>query len=132
MISSAQEFAELRERNDPRAAHDEASEAVWRDVLRWFPALKEWVVRNKTVPVEILCELATDSDPRVRYEVAAKRKCPASVLERLAHDADAAVRLRVAYNTKTPDYLLEQLRHDPDDSVAKVVEERLSHINTSG
>lgn len=129
MISSAQEFAELRQRNDPRAAHDEASEAVWRDVLCWFPALKEWVVRNKTVPVAILCELAIDSDPRIRYEVAAKRKCPASVLERLAHDADAAVRLRVAYNAKTPERLLEQLRHDPNESVAKVVDERLSRIS---
>lgn|SRR5487761_678853 len=128
MISSAQEFVELRERNDPRAAHDHASEVVWHEVLRLFPAFKEWVVRNKTVPVSILCYLANDPDPKIRFEVATKRKCPASILERLAQDTDESVRFRVAHNVKTPEYLLEQLRHDPSDAVSKAVEERLNRI----
>lgn len=102
MISSAQEFAELRERNDPRAAHDDAPEAVWQDVLRQFPAFKEWVVRNKKIPISILCDLADDPDPRIRVEIATKRKCPPSLLERLACDAEESVRLRVAHNAKTP------------------------------
>lgn len=128
MISSAKEFVELREQNDVRAVHDQAPEAVWREVLRVFPMFKEWVVRNKTVPLSILSDLANDPDPRVRFEVAAKRKCPASILERLAHDADESVRLRVAYNAKTPKPLLEQLRHDSSGLVAKAVEERLNRI----
>lgn len=128
MISSAQEFVELREQNDPRAVHDGAPEAVWREVLRLFPTFKEWVVRNKTVPVSILSDLANDADPRVRFEVAAKRKCPAKILEQLACDPDESVRLRVAYNAKTPEPLLEHLRHDPSGLVAKAVEERLSRI----
>lgn len=128
MISSAQEFIELREQNDARAVYDRAPEAVWREVLRSFPTFKEWVVRNKTVPVSILSDLANDPDPRVRFEVAAKRKCPVKTLGRLACDADESVRLRVAYNAKTPGPLLEQLRHDPSDLVAKAVEERLSRI----
>lgn len=128
MISSAQEFIELREQNDARAVHDEAPEGVWREVVRRFPRFKEWVVRNKTVPVSILSELANDPDPRVRFEVAAKRKCPASILEQLAQDADEAVRLRVAHNAKTPEPLLEQLRHDPSGQVVKAAEERLSRV----
>lgn len=128
MISSAQEFIELRERNDARAAHDQAPEAVWREVLRQFPTFKEWVVRNKTVPISILSELANDPDPRVRYEVAAKRKCPARILKQLANDIDESVRLRVACNAKAPEPLLEQLRHDPSSVVAQAVEERLNRI----
>jgi hypothetical protein len=126
MIASAQEFVELRERNDPRAAHDNASEAVWREVLLFFPAFKEWVVRNKTVPISILCDLANDPDARVRFEIAAKRRCPLIILERLARDNEESVRARVAYNVKTPNDLLEMLRHDPSKVVAKAAENRLS------
>lgn len=131
MISSAQEFADLRERNDPRAAYDDAPEAVWREVLQLFPTFKEWVVRNKTVPAALLCELAEDTNPRVRSEVATKRTCPPTVLERLANDADESVRLRVAYNAKTPIYLWESHRHDRSQQVVQVVEERLHHLRDS-
>lgn len=130
MITSAHEFAELRERNDPRAAHDDAPESVWREVLRVYPRFKEWVIRNKTVPVSILCHLADDPDPRIRFEVATKRKCPTSILERLACDVDESVRLRVAHNAKAPRAVLEALRHDPSQRVAQAVEDRLRQLPT--
>ena len=126
MISSAQEFVDLRQRNDPRAAHDNASDTVWRDVLRLFPEFKEWVIRNKTVPDSVLCYLANDPDPGIRSEIATKRKCPPTILELLSHDTEESVRMRVAYNAKTPNHLLEVLRHDPCGLVAKAVEDRLS------
>lgn len=131
MISSAQEFIELRECNDPRAACDEAPETVWGDVLRLFPMFKEWVVRNKTVPVSILSHLAEDPDPRIRSEIATKRKCPTAVLERLARDPGESVRLRVAYNAKTPVSRLESLRRDASQQIVQVVEDRLNRLRDS-
>ncbi len=76
MIESADEFARLRTSADPaeyrRAAHDEATEETWRDVIVRFPEMRFWVAQNKTVPLSILEDLRKDSDGRVRSIVRAK------------------------------------------------------------
>ncbi len=106
MISSAEEFGQLRmsdcEDEQRRARHESAEEAVWRSVIADYPELKVWVVRNKTVPIEILRLLATDVDPRVRREVAAKRKLDHALFAALAKDSNEIVRRAVTLNANCP------------------------------
>lgn len=125
MISSAQEFVELRSRNDERARHDHAPESVWQDVVQQYPEYKEWVVLNKTVPLAVLRILARDADPRVRCFVAMKRRCDDALFELLARDPDTLVRVRVARNEKAPAHVLEMLRDDLSPEVAEAVGERM-------
>jgi len=58
MIESAEQFKSLRESDDlneqHRASHEEAPIEVWLDVISKFPDLKEWVVHNKKIQLEIL------------------------------------------------------------------------------
>lgn len=87
VIESAGEFVRLRSSADPgesqRAAHDEASERTWRDVIARFPEMRVWVAQNKTVPLSVLEDLRTDPDERVRSMVRAKGEW------RRAHPEDA-------------------------------------------
>jgi hypothetical protein len=75
VIESAEEFLRLRTSDDPdqyrQAAHDQASEGTWRDVIDRFPDMRVWVAQNKTVPLPILEELRNDPDVRVRSMVRA-------------------------------------------------------------
>ena len=125
MIQSAEEFVDLRTKNDPEATHGKALKSVWLAILNRYPDFKEWVVHNKTVPVSVLRLLASDPDQKVRYAVAMKRKCPHDILEILARDEDEMVRARVAWNASTPDDILELLRDDPIKEVAEPAAERL-------
>ena len=102
-----------------RAAHEEASEQVWLDVIARFPEMRKWVAHNKTVPVGILAVLATDSDFEVRWWVAWKRKLTRDLFDQLSNDVDPRVRAHVACNPKCPEDILEKLRHDSDEFVAK-------------
>jgi hypothetical protein len=130
MIESADEFRRLRASEDPaeygRAAHDEASVEVWRDVVARFPDLRQWVAHNKTVPVEILDLLSTDPDSQVRATVAMKRKLPTHIQERLATDSEERVRQRLAFNAKAARSVLEHLACDPSPPVAERARARLS------
>jgi hypothetical protein len=87
MLNSAEQFRSLRESDDPneyrRAAHDEAPIEVWLDVVARMSDMRFWVAQNKTVPIEVLEQLADDPDPRVRGMVAGKRKLPETPLELL-------------------------------------------------
>ena len=84
MIESAEEFIRLRGSGDPaeygRAAHDQAPDGVWLDVIRRFPEYRFWVAHNKTVPVSILRILAADSDERVRGMSPGRGSCLRSLL----------------------------------------------------
>jgi hypothetical protein len=64
MINSAEEFVRLRNSELPedylRSANEEAPIHVWYDILLRFPTMREWVVHNRTVPLEILEVLACD------------------------------------------------------------------------
>lgn len=130
MIESADEFRRLRESDDPgeyrRAAHDSAPSEVWRDVIARFPELREWVAHNKTVPHEVLAELASDPDPRVRWTVAAKRKLGPELQLRLAADPDEGVRQRIAWNARATRAALERLADDPWAVVAEHARARLA------
>lgn len=126
MIATAEEFVQLRNANDPRADQDEAPEAVWMNVLRAYPDMKEWVVRNKSVPMSVLRLLAKDPDFRVRHAVASKRKCDADLLAFLAQDKCQGVRFRVACNAKTPEHILKILASDKHKDVADAAKGRLT------
>ena len=78
MIKSANEFIRLRtneiEQEYHRATNDTADISIWTEIIEKHPDFKQWVVQNKTVPMEILEILTLDSDPNVRGAVARKRK----------------------------------------------------------
>ncbi|MGF9754534.1 hypothetical protein AAII07_04985 [Microvirga sp. 0TCS3.31] len=77
MIESAEEFVRLRTSTDPaeyrRAAHEEAAERTWIEVIERYPDMRSWVAHNKTVPLSILKILRHDADEQVRLTVTSKR-----------------------------------------------------------
>ncbi|OBY74852.1 hypothetical protein [Acinetobacter gyllenbergii] len=129
MISSAEEFVLLRtsESRDEyiRAAHDDATNIVWMDVISRFPEMREWVAHNRTVPLNILEILARDTNESVRATVASKRKLSPELFELLSQDKSEVVRERIAYNKKVPVNILRRLANDP---VMFVREAALKHI----
>jgi len=76
MIASTEEFLRLRTSEVPeeywRAAHDEASEETWLEVIDRFPEMRFWVAQNKTVPLVVLEILRHDKESRVRSMVRSK------------------------------------------------------------
>ena len=130
MIQSAEEFVRLRTSDDPdeytRAAREEATEAVWLDVIARFPEMRSWVAHNKTVPHSILRILSDDPDFIVRVSVAEKRKAEPDILDKLVHDPNEGVRARVACNAKAPLWVLEKLTHDPVRRIAETARERIA------
>ena len=129
MISTAEEFVRLRTSEIPdeysRAAHDDAPEQVWMDVIDNYPDMRKWVAHNKTIPLSILQLLAADNDPEIRHMVAMKRKLSRELFQILAQDSDETVRVGVVNNAKTPKEILEWLAHDKSAHIAKLAQERL-------
>jgi len=123
MIQSAEEFIALRDSRIKdeydRAATDEASVSVWRDVIVRFPGYRKWVAHNKTVPVEILAELC-QFEAEVRRFVAVKRKLSRELFELLAKDPDPVVRQGIASNKKAPISIISDLMQDEDEAVSSV------------
>jgi len=121
MIESAEEFVKLRtseiEEEYSRAANEEASIKVWRDIIHKYPDMKEWVVHNKTVPSEILELLSNDEDENVRFSVAMKRKLPEEIQLKLASDTSSSVRERLVYNKKTTNKVLVVLSNDSNINI---------------
>ena len=130
MIKTAEDFVRLRTseavEDYHRAAREQASEAVWIDVIQRFPDMRSWVAHNKTVPVSILALLATDEDEHIRCFVAQRRKLTLDLFESLAIDPSSSVRQRLACNAKTPRWILERLIHDDDKFVAEAAARRIS------
>jgi len=95
MIQSAEEFVRLRSSSDAkeyaRAAHEDAPDHVWQEVIDHHPEMRMWVAQNKTVPLWALKLLAVDRDPDVRLMVAMKRKLPVEVLASMTDDVSSAV-----------------------------------------
>lgn len=108
------------------AVEDAAPISVWLDVIDRFPEMKEWVVHNRTVPLEILEILASDLERRVRATVADKRKLSATLFDLLSRDVDEVVRQRIAYNKKAPIMIIERLALDPVPLVRTAALERLN------
>ena len=123
MIHSAEEFVALRDSSIKdeydRAATDEASISVWKDVIDRFPKYRKWVAHNKTIPLEILT-LLCQSGPDVRRSIAVKRKLPDELFELLSNDLDAVVRQGIASNKKAPISIIKKLMQDKDEDVSRV------------
>lgn len=104
MINSAEEFKNLRLSSDleeqHRASNESADIKVWQQVITQYEELKEWVVHNKTIQLEILEALAYDSNPSIRYAVARKRKINDKIFDVLKNDTDESVRHALICNTK--------------------------------
>jgi hypothetical protein len=130
MINSAKEFVDLRTSQHPeeylRAARESAPLEVWFDVVGEYPEMKEWVAQNKTVPMEVLGQLAVDVDPRVRVAVAMKNKLSKDLMLTLAKDSDPSVRERIAYNKNASDDVLRLLAQDAVTSVSEAARHKLS------
>ena len=84
-----------------------------------------WVAHNKTVPHEILVDLAGDPDSRVRSMVASKRKLAPELQMQLGMDPDDSVRACIAYNPRATRAALEGLVADPWPEVAELARARL-------
>ncbi|WP_444898102.1 HEAT repeat domain-containing protein [Microbulbifer sp. SSSA005] len=136
MIESAEEFKRLRESEVideyTRAAHDQAPTKIWEDVLEKYPKLAFWVAQNKTVPVEILENLAAHNDPKVRGMVARKRKIPESLMLQLAKDEDESVRNALANNGKITEAVLRVLINDSWQVVRERASEKLRALTSKG
>ncbi|MEI8370157.1 MAG: HEAT repeat domain-containing protein [Planctomycetia bacterium] len=136
MIESAADFVRLRTSEIPgeqyRAAHDAAAIGVWGAVIEKYPDMREWVARNKTVPVEILWELSRDPDSRVRVAVAMKRKLPEALQLVLAGDPDEGVRHRIACNAKATKRVLQILADDDQSFVRETAIGRLEEEDFVG
>lgn len=106
MIETPHEFKRLRESADPedyaRASFDDAPLEVWHQIVATMPEMRFWVAQNKTVPIEILAELARCSDTNTRCMVARKRKITGSIGLILAEDEDETVRAALARNANLP------------------------------
>jgi hypothetical protein len=130
MICSADEFVKLRISEEQaeysRAIHEDATLEIWLEVIERFPDMREWVVRNKTVPLEILRVLASDPDRRTRWAVAGKRKLDRQLFDALSRDPDEGVRNRIACNRKVPREILERLAMDVDPMVRSTANNRLA------
>jgi hypothetical protein len=115
MIQSAQEFIRLRCSKDPqeygRAAHEEAPEAVWIDIISNHSDMAFWVAHNKTIPETIIRHLFLLDDDRVNDFLARKRRTPHDILFALAQHPHETIRAGVAVNAKTPRWILEVLVH---------------------
>lgn len=135
MIRSAEEFVALRTSDDlaeqRRAAIEPAEEQVWLDVVARHPEMRVWVARNKTVPAALLSQLARDTDPIVRREVAGKHKTPLDLLRVLAADEDELVRRAVARHKRADRQVLGQLADDPSAAVREVARDNLQRARES-
>jgi hypothetical protein len=125
MISTPDEFKRLRESTDPeqyaRAASESAPLEVWRELVARMPEMHFWVAQNKTVPIEILGDLAQCSDVTTRSMVARKGKITESIGLTLAEDTDESVRAALARNTKLPKSVRDVLQADPSPLVQEAL-----------
>lgn len=134
MIESAEEFVRLRtseimEEYD-RAAHDEAPESVWLDVIARYPDMREWVAHNKKIQLSILEILAGDESWRVRLTVATKRKLSEELIARLSSDSDESIRAQIARHPKAPLAVVQKLAKDQEALVREVAERVLASNNS--
>ena len=131
MIHSAQEFKRLRESEDLEeqriSATSEAPLAVWREVLMTFPELKEWVISNKTIQIEILETLASDPDAKGRSAVARKRKINDQIFELLRGDPDEQVRHALINNTKLSNQMKLKINVEDSEWLKNALQQKVAN-----
>ncbi len=134
MIRTAEEFKQLRESEIPeefnRAAREEASIVVWKDILKKYPELAFWVAQNKSIQIEILIELAKSPDSNVRCMVARKRKITYKILDLLKEDNDESVRHALICNTKVTVEQKMTIRTDDSEWLKKELKEKIKMSKT--
>lgn len=117
MIETVDEFIRLVESDDPvdrrRAAWEGTNLGVWMTLITHHPEMHFWVAHNRTIPSEVMRELASDDDWRVRDRIATKNSCPSEILEILSHDSHDAVASAVAGHPNTPSSALRRLAEYP-------------------
>ena len=130
MINSAENFIKLRISDNleeqHRASFDEADEAVWLEIIHKYPEYKEWVIHNKTVPIQILEILAQDEDASVREAVARKRKINDYIFNILSTDKEEQVRYALISNTKLSKEKKIRIQTNDSPWLAKALKEQLS------
>ncbi|MBO3750924.1 hypothetical protein J5X84_33030 [Streptosporangiaceae bacterium NEAU-GS5] len=90
------------------------------EVVKDYPDTRFGVALNKTVPIEVLRELARDKDSRVRSMVAPKNKATADILASLADDEDEGIHQQVAGHTNTPTEVVVPLLEDSWEEVRQM------------
>lgn len=131
MIETVDEFIRLVESDDPaerrRAAWEGADLRVWMTLVADHPEMRFWVAHNRTIPSEVMQELASDEDWRVRDRIATKNSCPSDILEILSHDSHDAVASAVAGHPNTPSSALRRLAEYPWDEVRNKAIQQLAN-----
>ena len=135
MIKSADEFirlrtSEIKEEYD-RSAHDNADISTWNEVIEKYQDYKEWVIHNKTVPIEILERLSLDNDPKIRSAIARKRKINDKIFLTLSVDNDENVRYALMCNTNLTVDRLKQIKTADSDWLVKQLNERIKEIENN-
>ena len=130
MITSADEFVRLRtseiKEECDRATNDIADISTWTEFIDRYPDYKQWVVNNKTFPVEILEILTLDKDPDVRCAVARKRKISGKIFKTLSRDKDENVRYALMCNTSLDEAKLNQILTKDSSWLADKLREALA------
>ncbi len=133
MIKSPEEFIRLRtseiKAEYDRATHDTADISTWTKLINNHPDYKQWVIHNKTVPIEILEILTLDNDPNVRSAVAKKRKINDKIFEALSTDKDEGVRHSLIYNSGLTIEKLKQINTTDSDWLTGQLRQRLTEID---
>lgn len=132
MVKSADEFirlrtSEIKEEYD-RSAHETADISTWTEVIEKYPDYKDWVIHNKTVPIEILERLTLDKDPKIRSAVARKRKINDKIFLMLSRDNDENVRYALMCNTNLTVDKIKQIETTDSDWLANQLKERIKII----
>ena len=132
MIESADEFirlrtSEIKEEYD-RSTYDTADISTWTELINNYPDYKQWVIHNKTVPIEILEVLTFDNDPNIRSLVARKRKINDKIFKALSTDKDENVRHSLIYNSGLTIEKLKQINTADSDWLAGQLRQRLIEI----
>lgn len=132
MINSAEEFIRLRTSEVPeeyeRAANDTAEISTWRELIENHAEFKEWVIHNKTVPIEILETLTSDNDSKIRSAVARKRKINDKIFQALSKDKDENVRYALICNTSLMLDKLKQIETDDSEWLIRQLNARIENI----
>lgn len=129
MIKDAKEFIKLRQSENrdeqERASREPADLDVWLEVIKDYPNFKSWVIHNKTIQIEILEILCSDSNPEIRACVARKRKINDVIFNKLSNDPDENVRFALMFNTKLPIDMIKKIKIDDSKWLKQNLEERV-------
>ena len=136
MISSAEEFKKLRTSKSVEEQRlstlESADIKVWYDVIQKFPDLKEWVIHNKTIQIEILEYLATDEDQKIRYAIAKKRKINKKIFDLLKTDSDETVRHALISNNGLTMELKQEIKVEDSEWLRSQLVEKIFNDNKVG